>query len=105
MANKSFNPERRVAHAERHVLELETLYKISNILASGARQKQALAEVLDTLDRELAMNRGTITLLAPDGSEIRIEVAHKLSEEQQRTVRYRMGEGVTGKVMRPRNLC
>ncbi len=79
--------------------QLETLYKVSQILAGGARQQQVLADVLDTLDRELGFNRGTITLLAPDGNEIRIEAAHNLSEEQSRRITYRIGEGVTGKVM------
>ncbi len=79
--------------------QLESLYKVSQILAAGARQQQALADVLDTLDRELGLNRGTITLLAPDGNEIRIEAAHNFSEEQSRRITYRIGEGVTGKVM------
>jgi Nif-specific regulatory protein len=48
---------------------------------------------------ELGLNRGTITLLAPDGNEIRIEAVHNLSQEQSRKITYRIGEGVTGKVM------
>jgi Nif-specific regulatory protein len=99
MPSKGFNLQKRVAHATRHVRELETLYRISHILAAGKRQKQALAEVLDILDSELGMNRGTVTLLGLDGSEIRIEVAHNLSQENSRKIRYRIGEGVTGKVM------
>ena len=99
MVGKSHNSQKGTAKASRHVRELETLYKISQILTAGTRQKQALAEVLDTLDNDLGMNRGTVTLLAPDSAEIKIEVAHNLSPEQSRKVRYRMGEGVTGKVM------
>jgi Nif-specific regulatory protein len=79
--------------------QLEALYNVSQILATGARQQQALADVLDTLDTELGLNRGTITILAPDGNEIRIEAAHNFSEEQSRRITYRIGEGVTGKVM------
>jgi Nif-specific regulatory protein len=78
---------------------LEILYKVSQLLASGTPQQQTLAEVLNILDGELGLNRGTITLLAPDGNEIRIEAAHNLSEEQSRRITYRIGEGVTGKVM------
>ena len=99
MSKAGFDLQKRIAHATRHVQELDVLYKISRILAAGTRQKQALAEVLDVLDSELGMNRGTITLLVPDDTEIRIEVAHKLSQEHSRKVRYRMGEGVTGRVM------
>ncbi len=84
----------------RHGRELETLYRISGILVSGVRQRQALAEVLDTLDSELGMRRGTITLLSADGSEIVAEAVHGFSEEQRRAVKYKIGEGITGQVMK-----
>jgi Nif-specific regulatory protein len=99
MPSKGLSLQKGIANATRHVRELETLYRISHILAAGKSQKQTLAEVLDILDRELGMNRGTVTLLGLDGSEIRIEVAHNLSQENSRKIRYRIGEGVTGKVM------
>lgn len=99
MPKRSLSLQKRMLHASHHIRELETLYRISQILAVGAQQRQVLAEVLDMLDNELGMNRGTVTLLAPEGNEIKIEVAHNLSEEQSRKVRYRLGEGVTGKVM------
>jgi len=88
-----------IAGSDLYVHELETLYKISQLLASGARQKETLAEVLDMLDSELGMNRGAVTLLSPNGDEIVIEAVHNFSEEQRRKIRYRMGEGVTGRVM------
>ena len=72
---------------------------MAHILASGMSQRQLLAEVLDTLDSELGMKRGTLTLLSPDRKEIMIEVAHGFPEERSRKVRYRIGEGVTGKVI------
>jgi Nif-specific regulatory protein len=99
MVNKGTVSTKEASVPTRHVRELETLYRISQILASGAQQKQTLAEVLDTLDSELGMNRGTITLLAPDSSEIKIEIAHNISLEKSRRVSYQMGEGITGKVI------
>jgi len=83
----------------RNVRQLETLYSISSILATGGRQREILAEVLDTLDSELGMKRGAITLLTPDRSESMIEVAHNFPEARSRKLRYRAGEGVTGQVM------
>jgi Nif-specific regulatory protein len=85
--------------AEQHDHELSALYKISQILATRSRQRQILAEVLDVLNNDLGMNRGTIMLLSPDGAELMIEVAHNLSEAQRRAVRYRTGEGITGRVV------
>jgi Nif-specific regulatory protein len=99
MANNKVNLQNPVVQATRHVRELDILYKISRVLAAGTQRKQALSEVLGVLENELGLNRGTVTLLSPDGNEIRIEVAHKLPKEQSRAVRYQMGEGVTGKVM------
>jgi len=99
MAKSRLNLQNPIAQATRHVRELEILYKISQILTSGTQRKQALAEIVDVLEKELGLNRGTVTLLAPDGDEIRIEVAHSFPEQRSRTVRYRMGEGVTGRVM------
>ena len=87
------------ANEVHNLKQLEALYKVSQILATGARQQQVLADILDVLDRELGLNRGTITLLAPDEEEIRIEATHNLSEKQSRRITYRIGEGVTGKVM------
>jgi Nif-specific regulatory protein len=85
--------------SRRAVPLLGTLYKVSQVLAAGARQKEALATVLDILDKGLGLARGTITILSLDGKEIKIEAAHNLSQEQSRRITYRIGEGVTGKVM------
>ncbi len=78
---------------------LDTLYKISQILASGLNQKQTLAEVLDLLDNELEMKRGAITLLSPSGNEITTEVTLKLPKNRNTKVSYKIGEGITGKVI------
>jgi len=99
MAKTDNKGQKLKAHNSGHVQELKTLFKISQILITGIGQRQALAEVLDILDSELGMNKGTVTILAADSNQITIEVAHHISEEYKQRVRYRMGEGVTGKVM------
>jgi len=99
MANSKPNLENLIAQPTCHVRALETLYKISRILAAGTHRKQALADVVAVLEQELGLNRGTVTLLSPNGKEIRIEVAHSFPEERSREVSYRMGEGVTGRVI------
>ena len=85
--------------AERHLEQLDALCGISRVLSAGAGRQDVLCHVLGVLDREVGLNRGTITLLAPDGKEVRIEAVHDLSEEKSRIIAYRIGEGVTGKVM------
>jgi len=91
--------QKRITLADYHLKELETLYRISQILAEVSGQKQTLSAILDVLESELGMKGGTVTLLSPDGNEIMIEVANNLSEQLTRSVRYRMGEGITGRVV------
>jgi len=91
--------ERRANGPEDHVRELEALYNISQVLASGSHQRAKLAAVLDVLNNDLGMSRGTIMLLSPDGRELMTEVAHNLSERQLRAVSYQTGEGITGRVV------
>jgi Nif-specific regulatory protein len=45
------------------------------------------------------MVRGTITILNPLTDEIRIEVAHGLSRGAMERGKYKLGEGITGKVI------
>jgi Nif-specific regulatory protein len=83
----------------RHAGELEALYSTSRVLISDMSQQQMLEEVLDILDRDLDMKRGTIMLLSPDGTELVFDVAHSVSHSQGRAVRYQPGEGINGRVL------
>jgi len=46
------------------------------------------------------MNRGSITLLNHDTSEIHVEVAHGISPAEHTRGRYKLGEGITGRVIK-----
>lgn len=83
----------------RHARELNALYRTSRVLVSDMNQQQTIEEVLDILDRDLNMSRGTIMLLSPDGTELVFDVAHSVSHSQGRAVRYNCGEGITGRVL------
>ncbi len=85
--------------AERHVRELETLHAISGVLAAGSLQKQVLVEILDVLHDQLGMTHGTLMLLSAGGDELVIEVGHDLPERKRQAVRYKMGEGIAGRVV------
>ena len=99
MGKKRISIDKQIAHAERHVQELEALYKISRILTEGARQKQALSEALDVLHCDLGMSRGVIVLLSSDGGHISVEIAHDISDRRKRSARFKIGEGITGRVV------
>ncbi len=85
--------------SERHAHELDALASVSTVLGSGLPQQQLLSRVLEILDGELNLRNGAITLLSPEGDELAVEVAPALTPTQRRRIRYRMGEGVTGRVM------
>ncbi|MCD4826015.1 MAG: sigma 54-interacting transcriptional regulator [Phycisphaerae bacterium] len=89
----------RKLFAKRYRDGLEGLYGISQILAAGTSQKEILIEVLEVMDREIGLHRGTIMLLSPDGRELMTEVAHKRTARQLESVRYQFGEGVVGQVV------
>ena len=79
--------------------DLEVLAKIGELLASQPGQRQMLAAVLDELERELGMIRGTIMLLSSDGSELFVELARNVANAERKDVRYRRGEGILGAVV------
>jgi Nif-specific regulatory protein len=80
-------------------VEIECLYEITKAIHSTMDLRKALYRVLDLLSEYLSMKRGTITLLQRDSSEIRTEVAHGISSNAKTKGRYRVGEGVTGRVV------
>jgi Nif-specific regulatory protein len=94
--NTPDNPDR----IGRHVAELEALYRIAGILASGqGQQRSLLAEALDVLASELDMRRGTILLLSPDGKELNIEVTGQADTTRRGETRFSISEGIVGRVV------
>jgi len=55
--------------------------------------------MLKAVAKHMGMLRGTLTLLNRETGEIYIETAYGLSASQQERGRYKLGEGVTGKVV------
>lgn len=83
----------------REVKELLLLFEISRILEGSLDLRQSIPPVLEAIARHMGMLRGTITLLNRQTGEIFIEEAYGLSASQKQKGRYRLGEGVTGKVI------
>lgn len=84
--------------ANRTNRELETLYRISQASAQEVDVRHLMSEVLDILETEFGMSRGTLTLLQPDSDALTIESSHGLSDAERRRGRYRLGDGITGQV-------
>jgi len=78
-------------------LELVTIYEISKILGSSLDLSVTLREVLNVLVIHLETRRGLLSLMHESG-ELHLVSAVGLSDEEFRCGRYRVGEGITGKI-------
>lgn len=79
--------------------ELDLLYEITATLTTPGALPRSLQQVLQIVASRMGMRRGTITILNPDTAELQIEVAHGLTAEARRRGRYKLGEGITGRVV------
>jgi Nif-specific regulatory protein len=72
-------------------------------LSAALAERMDLREVLDGVLRMLAQRPGManpyLTLADPETGEIRIEEAYGLTAEQRRGARFRLGEGIVGRVL------
>lgn len=84
---------------EREVEGLRALYEISKAITSSLDLEEVTQRVMSLLHGKMGMERGTLTLLDATTGNLMIEVAHGLQKEQIERGRYRIGEGITGKVV------
>ena len=86
-------------HYRRKIQELALLSKISRILDRSIDLNEVINPVLEAIAEDMQMQKGMISLLNTDSGEITVEAAFELSDNQIKKGRYRLGEGITGKVM------
>ncbi len=79
--------------------ELSLLYEISEALSRHMDMKKSLFKVLSVLSDSLNLIRGIIFLTNTETGEIRIEIAHGISEEKTKEIKYLPGEGIIGQVI------
>jgi Nif-specific regulatory protein len=84
---------------ERKNAELRALFEVSKVLSSSFDIHSNLYQAMKILSDYLDLRRGTITLLDLKTGELRIEVAYGLTSEQIAKGRYKIGEGIVGKVV------
>ncbi len=77
--------------------DLVSIYEISKILGSSLDLSKTLREVLNFLSSHRDVRRGMISLMHEDG-ELHLLGAVGLSAEEYERGRYRVGEGVTGRI-------
>jgi Nif-specific regulatory protein len=92
-------PPRTADYTEHYDKDLDVLARVGQLLSTHSGQQEMLTDVLDILETELGMVRGTIMLLSSDGSELFVEAAQDVSREDRKGLRYRRGEGIIGSVV------
>jgi Nif-specific regulatory protein len=80
-------------------LELVAIYEISKILSSSFDLRETLREVLNVLSSYLKMPRSMVTLVH-ESDELHVFGASGLSMEAMERTQYRVGEGITGRIMK-----
>ena len=81
----------------REARRLSSLLEVSQALSGTLDLKGSLHRVLEILARHHGAVRGIVSLLEADG-ELRVEASDGLPESS-RSVSYRVGEGITGRVV------
>lgn len=79
--------------------ELTSLYKITRQLASSLELSDCLYEVMSILSEEKGMENGTVTIVNPLTGKLEIEAAHGISPAARKRGTYKVGEGITGRVV------
>ena len=79
--------------------DLACLYEITSILASSSDLRDCVEEIMEILAGSTGMQHGTVTIINPTTGQLEIEVGHGLSEEARKRGVYKIGEGITGRVV------
>ncbi len=88
-----------MSKSTREIQELDVLYEISMALSSSFNPNEFIYKTFEILDKKMGMRRGTLLLFHPTTNEIKIELAYEMPEEVRRRGKYKLGEGVAGKVI------
>ncbi|GBE04590.1 MAG TPA: nif-specific transcriptional activator NifA [Nitrospirae bacterium] len=79
--------------------ELTAILEVSRVLTASFELEKNLQSVMSTLGNLLEMQRGCVFLLDPVSKELRIVAAHGLTKQNIGKGKYRIGEGIVGRVL------
>jgi Nif-specific regulatory protein len=84
---------------EAELLDLTCLYDITRELASSGDISECLEKSMEILSSSKEMENGTVSIVNPVTGKLEIEVAYGLTAEGRRRGKYKIGEGITGRVV------
>ena len=79
--------------------ELETLYRVSQVLSRSLNLNETLDGVLNELHQYAGMQRGMVTLKKPDSSELSVVALYGVDAKRVSKISYRYGEGIVGNIL------
>jgi Nif-specific regulatory protein len=82
---------------------LSALFEVSKVLNSSFELEKNLSRAMRAIGHFLEMERGSVFLLDQVTKELRIVAAHGLTKEQIERGKYKMGEGIVGRVLARRS--
>jgi Nif-specific regulatory protein len=91
--------ETGLAFIQRELRVVQLLFDISQVLHGSLNLEETMQPILRKMAEHVGMERGTITILNRETKEIEIDLAYGLSGEELARGRYKLGEGITGKVL------
>ncbi len=80
--------------------ELSAILEVSRVLTASFDLEENLSAAMKILGSLLEMQRGCVFLLDPISEELRIVAAHGLTKEEIKRGKYRIGEGIVGRVIK-----
>ena len=80
-------------------LQVAVLHDIGQILGAAAQFEDALHDILKLLCDRLEMSLGTVSLLHQEQGQVAVDIAYGLSQSEKKRGRYKIGEGITGRVV------
>lgn len=99
-SNQSFKQTEEVnAELSKKVIELSTLFEISKNSTLTLDLGDLFHQAMEVLSKNMKMYRGTLSLWDNKLNELTIHAAHSLTKTEMEKGRYKLGEGIVGKVM------
>ena len=84
---------------EKDFADISVLYEITKVLALSVNLRDCLGRIMEILSENTGMINGTVSIINPLTGQLEIEVAHGMSAEARKRGKYKLGEGITGRVV------
>ncbi len=80
-------------------VELETLYRVGDILSRSLDFRRTSKEILRALDEQAGMSRSMVTVLDPETGDLVANAVNGIDDGELASVRYQSGEGLLGLIL------